>query len=79
MTRKIIPALTTFTVILFFYSFECIAVGMGPPMGPGMGMGPPCWPPPCNIPIDGGLGFLVVSGIALAGKKLHSLRKQNPA
>jgi hypothetical protein len=37
---------------------------------------PPCWPPPC-IPIDGGLGFLVMAGAVLGGKKALDLRKAN--
>jgi hypothetical protein len=36
--------------------------------------GPPCWPPPC-VPIDGGLSFLIVAGVAYGGKKLHDFKK----
>lgn len=32
-------------------------------------------PPPVAIPIDGGLGFLLVAGIGYAAKKLHSSKK----
>lgn len=45
-----------------------VAVGAGPPGPPGGGGDPPCWPPPC-IPIDGGLGFLLVAGVAYGAKK----------
>jgi len=32
-------------------------------------------PPPEDIPIDGGLGFLLVAGVGYAAKKLHASRK----
>ena len=44
-------------------------------MGMGGGGGPPCWPPPCNIPIDGGLSILIAAGAALGGKKLFDFRQ----
>ena len=75
MLRKIIPALFAFAIILFFCSLECFAVGMGPPVGPPGGP-PLCWPPPCNIPIDGGISLLIAAGAALGGKKLFDLRKK---
>ncbi len=34
-------------------------------------------PPPQDIPIDGGLGFLLAAGIGYAAKKLHSSKKDN--
>ena len=46
--------------------------GGGPPPDP------PCWPPPCTIPIDGGIGFLIAAGIAYGGKKIIDSKK-NPA
>ena len=48
----------------------------GGPGGPPAGGTPPCWPPPC-VPIDGGLGFLIVAGAALGGKKLYDYRKHS--
>ncbi len=48
----------------------------GGPGGPPAGGPPPCWPPPC-IPVDGGLGFLIVAGVALGGKKLYDFKKQD--
>ena len=44
----------------------------GPP-GPPKG-GPPCWPPPC-VPIDGGIGFLLLAGAAYGGKKVYDISK----
>lgn len=76
MSRKILPALFALAILLFFYSLECSAVGMGPPMGPMGGGPPPCWPPPCNIPVDSGISILIAAGVALGGKKLFDLRKK---
>jgi len=47
--------------------------GGGPPAGSGPGGG--CFP--ACIPIDGGLGFLIAAGVALAlgGKKLFGSKK----
>lgn len=39
--------------------------------------GPTCWPPPCGIPVDGGLGFLLAAGIVYGGKKIYN-HLQNP-
>jgi len=50
--------------------------GGGGPGGPPGGGPPPCWPPPC-VPIDGGLGVLIVAGIALGGKKLYDYHKHS--
>ena len=54
------------------------AGGPGPSTGPGTPYAgpPPCWPPPC-IPIDGGVGILIAAGLALGGKKVYDMRKQN--
>lgn len=53
--------------IMFVISSVQSALCQPPPPG-----GPPCWPPPCGIPLDGGLTFLAVAGAALAGKKLYN-------
>ncbi len=37
------------------------------------GSGASCWPPPC-IPIDGGIGFLLLAGVTFAGRKLLAVR-----
>ncbi|MEZ4936377.1 MAG: hypothetical protein R2799_02150 [Crocinitomicaceae bacterium] len=48
----------------------------GPPPGGTTGTPPPdCWPAPC-IPVDGGIGFLVLAGAALGGKKLYDAQKR---
>ncbi len=57
-------------VVLFLLGPLCMDLMAQPPVG---GQ-PPCWPPPC-IPIDGGLGFLLVAGAALGGKKAMELRR----
>lgn len=45
----------------------------GPPPGGGgtTGTAPPCWEPEC-VPIDGGIGFLLVAGAALGARKLYN-------
>lgn len=44
----------------------------GPPPGGGgtTGSTPPCWEPEC-VPIDAGLGFLVVAGAVFGVRKLY--------
>jgi hypothetical protein len=70
MLKKIIPALFFFAV-LFFAANESNAAGPpGPPMGP------PCWPPPCAVPLDGGISLLIAAGVALGGKKIFDFRKK---
>jgi len=48
----------------------------GPPPGGGgtTGTTPPCWEPEC-VPIDAGIGFLLVAGAALGAKKLYGQLK----
>jgi hypothetical protein len=52
----------------------------GPPPGGGGSTGstPPCWQPEC-IPIDGGIGFLLVAGAALGAKKIYNNRIKSSA
>lgn len=46
-----------------------------PPGGSGTtGTTPPCWEPAC-VPIDGGLGLLIVAGAFLGGRKLYGQMK----
>jgi len=71
MKKKIFPLIISF-FILFLSSSDSIATGPpGPPMGP------TCWPPPCTIPIDGGISFLIAAGVALGGKKIYDSRKKS--
>lgn len=37
---------------------------------------PNCFPPPC-VPIDGGLSWLLVAGMAYGGKKAYEFSKDN--
>ena len=39
--------------------------------------GPPPPPPPVNIPIDGGVSFLIAAGAAYGIKKMRDSRKKN--
>lgn len=52
----------------------------GPPPGGGGSTGtlPPCWQPEC-VPIDGGVGFLIIAGVALGAKKIHDTRSKSRA
>lgn len=49
----------------------------------GMGMGPPrpCGGPfpPCAVPLDNGILFLLIAGLAYGGYKIYSSLKKNPA
>ncbi len=45
----------------------------GPPTGPS---GPPCWPPPCSVPINGGIIILLASGLFLGLYMLYKMRKK---
>jgi hypothetical protein len=58
---------------------ETFAVGMG--MGMGMGVPTPCGGPfpPCPIPLDSGVMFLLLAGASYGGYKLYSSLKKNPA
>ena len=62
--------LLTLVVVLGLGLFSVVFAGGGP-MG-----GPPCWPPStCNIPIDGGLSFLLAAGVAYGAKKVYGVAK----
>ncbi len=64
------------TLFLVAMSIVNNAFAAGPPGPPGGGGGgPPCWPPPC-VPIDGGLGFLLLAGVAYGGKKVYDISKE---
>ena len=73
MLKRIFSVLILLT-IFFFFALESKAGGPpGPPMGGG---NPPCWPPPCSVPLDGGISFLIAAGVALAGKKFYDNKKK---
>jgi hypothetical protein len=60
-------------LILFVQSSFIFAAGPPPPPPSG---GPTCWPPPCAIPIDGGIGILMAAGIGYGVKKIHEKLKK---
>ena len=64
--------LASFALILL--SSEA-ALAAPPPPGGGT---PPCWPPPC-IPVDNGVIFLLIAGLALAALKFYSSFKSEKA
>lgn len=91
MTRKtnfkntVTKALNSSMKFIFQYRFIILAFGLilfagadsvAQPPPPGGGSGPPCWPPPC-IPIDGGLSWLIVAGVAYSAKKSFDFKKKN--
>lgn len=69
-------------ILLFFiapiFITESSAVGMG---GMGMGLPPPCGGPfpPCPIPLDSGVLFLLIAGATYGGIKIYNTLKKNPA
>ena len=63
----------TLVLSLFGYTAYAQPAGAGPGQPP-VGGPPPCWPPPC-IPIDGGIGFLIIAGLGLGAKKILNYRK----
>ncbi|HET7818576.1 MAG TPA: hypothetical protein VFL70_04670 [Bacteroidia bacterium] len=74
MKKKIYSIL----LILFFTLLIVVDIhATGPPGPPMGGGGPTCWPPPCGIPLDGGLSILIAAGVGLAGKKFYDSRKKN--
>ncbi|MEO6883816.1 MAG: hypothetical protein ABI199_07305 [Bacteroidia bacterium] len=44
-----------------------------PPGGPG---NPPCWPPPCSVPLNGGIVLLIALGVIYGGKKIYDNSKK---
>ncbi len=73
MLKKIFPALIFFAVFFFAVNVSNAGGPPGPPSGP-----PSCWPPPCTIPLDGGISLLIAAGVALGGKKFYNRRKKMP-
>lgn len=74
MLKRIYPILLVVAIVFLFIPKINAAGPPGPPMGGGT---PPCWPPPCTVPLDGGISFLIAAGVALAGKKIHDFRKKS--
>ena len=73
MHKKFRLVLTTlFVVVAAFATIDSFATSPPPPGGGDPD--PPCWPPPCTIPIDGGISFLIAVGAAYGGKKLLEKR-----
>ncbi|MFL5753818.1 MAG: PID-CTERM protein-sorting domain-containing protein [Bacteroidia bacterium] len=62
-------------ILVAFSGIEKIAAVGAPPPPPGGGMDPPCWPPPC-VPVDNGVIFLILAGVAYAAKKFYDYKKQ---
>lgn len=59
--------------ILFITTFTGSIYSAPPPPPTG---GPGCWPPPC-VPIDNGLVFLILAGIAFVAKKIYNSYKRS--
>ncbi|MDF1673509.1 MAG: hypothetical protein P1U41_08385 [Vicingaceae bacterium] len=75
MSFRIKPILLLLA-ILFISSIDLFAAGPpGPPGGGGGGPPGGCWPPSACIPLDGGIGFLLLAGAAYGGKKVYDMSK----
>ena len=60
------------TILLIGFTFDLKAQ----PPDPGEDQDDPnCFPPPC-VPIDGGLSWLLVAGVAYGGKKVYEVNKK---
>lgn len=72
--------LRTWFLAIWFTALCLLSFQNNAPAQPSSGGGGPgpCFPPatPC-IPIDGGLGFLVLAGLAFGGKKLLDRSDKN--
>ncbi len=62
--KKLTAALLAFSVAFLVLVFSKGAIAQPPPI-----------PTVQDIPIDGGLGFLIASGIVYAGRRLYSQRQ----
>ena len=70
--NKIIFIAFVILVLLVADNYKLLA-GAPPPPPP-----PPCFPPPCGVPLDGGISLLIAAGAAYGGKKVLDSRKKNP-
>ena len=59
-----------FTILLMVFTLMCFLVQKINAQG-----GPPV-PDPQDIPLDGGLGFLLAAGVAYAAKRIYKSRDQ---
>lgn len=73
-SAKLIYQYRKVLLIAAFFSFFSLE-GIAQPPPPGGATGPSCWPPPC-IPIDGGISFLIVAGVAYGAKKSWDFGKK---
>ena len=71
MKRSWLPLILAIFLIAFPEIFSEILSQPPPPDGP------VCWPPPCTIPLDGGITFLIAAGAIYGGKKLFENRKKS--
>jgi hypothetical protein len=65
IAKRIIATSILLGGLMTFDLYAPPTAGTGGVSGGGAG----CWPPPC-IPIDGGIGLLVLAGAAWGSKKL---------
>lgn len=61
---------------LLFIGLSAPLIAQPPDPGDPTDPGPGCFPPPC-VPIDGGLSWLLIAGVAYGGKKFHDMNKKN--
>lgn len=61
-------------ILTISLSFANNLIAQPPDPGGGGGELPNCFPPPC-VPIDGGLSWLLLAGVAYGGKKVYQMNK----
>lgn len=71
MKKHCHPLIIAIALVLFSGIFS--EIFSQPPELPG---GPGCWPPPCTVPLDGGITFLIAAGAIYGGKKLFVDKKK---
>ena len=76
MKKSIILFVVTLLILSPLFIATIYAAGP-PPSPPTGGGGPGCWPPPCPIPLDGGISLLIAAGVAYGGKKIYVNHKKN--
>ena len=77
MKNKIIKT----SLILFLITAPVFMSDTFAGMGGGMGHGKPCGGPfpPCALPLNSGVVFLLIAGAAFGGKKIYDFAKKNPS
>ena len=63
-------------LFLFFVAFTTLCLATPSTPGGSNGMSPGCWPPPCSVPLDGGVTLLLAAGAAFGAKKIADARKK---